>query len=81
MVPHVCGGRMRTMGELSIYHWLVVLAIVVLLFGGRKIPDLMKGLGEGIRSFKGALSGDTNLPVSTNAISEKDKRQRQIDKD
>jgi len=45
------------MGEFSIYHWLIVLLIVVLLFGGRKIPELMKGLGEGIRSFKTGLDG------------------------
>ena len=34
------------MGEFSIFHWLVVLAIVLILFGGRKIPEVMKGLGE-----------------------------------
>jgi sec-independent protein translocase protein TatA len=48
------------MGEFSIYHWLVVLAIVLLLFGGRRISELLKGLGEGIRSLKTELSGDTN---------------------
>ncbi len=31
---------------------LVILAIVMLLFGAKRIPDLMKGLGEGVRSFK-----------------------------
>jgi sec-independent protein translocase protein TatA len=40
------------MGELSPLHWLVVLAVVMLFFGGRRIPELMKGLGEGVRSFK-----------------------------
>lgn len=40
------------MGELSPIHWLIVLAIIVLLFGGKKIPEVMRGLGEGIRSFK-----------------------------
>lgn len=45
------------MGEFSIYHWLVVALIVILLFGGRKIPEMMKGMGEGIRSFKEGLSG------------------------
>ena len=46
------------MGEFSPFHWLVVLAVVVLLFGGKKIPELAKGLGEGIRNFKTALKGD-----------------------
>jgi sec-independent protein translocase protein TatA len=44
-------------GELSIYHWLIVLFVVILLFGGRKIPELMRGLGEGIRSFREGKSG------------------------
>jgi sec-independent protein translocase protein TatA len=35
---------------------LVILVIILLLFGGRKIPELAKGLGEGIRSFKKAVS-------------------------
>lgn len=50
------------MGELSIFHWLVVLAVVLLLFGGRKIPEVMKGLGEGIRSFKDGMSGTNQAP-------------------
>jgi sec-independent protein translocase protein TatA len=37
---------------------LIVLGIAVLLFGGRKIPEVAKGLGEGIRNFKSALKGD-----------------------
>ena len=47
------------MGEFSIFHWLVVLAIVLIFFGGRRIPEVMKGLGEGIRSFKEGISGAT----------------------
>jgi sec-independent protein translocase protein TatA len=48
------------MGEFSIFHWLVVLAIVLILFGGRKIPEVMRGLGEGIRNFKEGMSGAHN---------------------
>ena len=46
------------MGEFSPIHWMIVLAIILLLFGGRKIPELAKGLGEGIRNFKTALKSD-----------------------
>jgi sec-independent protein translocase protein TatA len=46
------------MGELSPIHWLIVLAIVVLLFGGKKIPEVMRGLGEGINAFKAGMRGD-----------------------
>jgi sec-independent protein translocase protein TatA len=45
------------MGEFSIFHWLVVLAIVLIFFGGRRIPEVMRGLGEGIRSFREGMSG------------------------
>jgi sec-independent protein translocase protein TatA len=45
------------MGEFSPIHWLIVLAVILLLFGGRKIPELARGLGEGIRSFKEGMSG------------------------
>ncbi len=37
---------------------LLIVAIVLLLFGGRKIPELMKGLGQGMREFKKASRGD-----------------------
>lgn len=51
------------MGEFSIFHWLVVLAIVLIFFGGRRIPEVMKGLGEGIRNFKEGMSGTTQPTV------------------
>ena len=57
------------MGEFSIFHWLIVLAVVLIFFGGRRIPEVMKGLGEGIRSFKEGMSGaaasqtQTQVPV------------------
>ena len=37
---------------------LVILGVAVLLFGGKKIPEVAKGLGEGIRTFKESLKGD-----------------------
>jgi sec-independent protein translocase protein TatA len=37
---------------------LVILGVAVLLFGGKKIPEVAKGLGEGIRNFKSALKGE-----------------------
>jgi sec-independent protein translocase protein TatA len=45
------------MGEFSVYHWLIVLVLVILLFGARGIPELMRGLGQGIHSFKQELHG------------------------
>jgi len=38
-------------------EWVLIVLVVVLLFGGRKIPELMKGLGQGISEFKKAKDG------------------------
>jgi sec-independent protein translocase protein TatA len=40
---------------------LVIALIVLLLFGGKKIPELMKGLGKGVKSFKDGMNEVTNL--------------------
>jgi sec-independent protein translocase protein TatA len=37
-------------------EWFIILAVVLLLFGGKKIPELMRGLGKGIREFNNARS-------------------------
>jgi sec-independent protein translocase protein TatA len=42
---------------LSVPHLLIILVIVLVFFGGRRIPEVMKGLGEGIRSFKEGMHG------------------------
>jgi sec-independent protein translocase protein TatA len=47
---------------------LVILAVAVLLFGGKKIPELAKGLGEGIRNFKTALKGDPEKPPAVEVV-------------
>ncbi len=56
-----------SMGEMSPIHWLIVLAIIVLLFGGKKIPEVMRGLGEGIRNFREGMhnTGPTAPPSNT----------------
>ncbi len=43
------------MGEMSPWHWLLVIAIALLLFGTTKFAAVGKGLGEGIRNFKAAM--------------------------
>jgi sec-independent protein translocase protein TatA len=42
------------MGNFGITEIILILLVVVLLFGGRKIPELMKGLGQGMKEFKKA---------------------------
>jgi len=50
---------------------ILIVAIILLLFGGRKIPELMRGLGEGIKEFKKASKGDDEKPNSDNTPIEK----------
>lgn len=53
------------MEALSIPHLLIILLIVLVFFGGRRIPDVMKGLGQGIREFKDGMRGpDTSVQNS-----------------
>lgn len=46
------------LGVFGPWQVVIILAIVVLLFGGKKIPELMKGLGKGVKEFKDASKGD-----------------------
>jgi sec-independent protein translocase protein TatA len=51
------------MGSFSIWHWLIVLVVVLLLFGRGKIPELMGDVAKGIKSFKkGMTEEDTTTP-------------------
>jgi len=49
------------MGMPSMPELLIILAIVVLLFGAKKIPDLAKGVGKGIKDFKKAVKEDETV--------------------
>ncbi|WP_297370913.1 twin-arginine translocase TatA/TatE family subunit [Acidocella sp.] len=46
------------MGGLSIWHWLVVLVVVLLVFGTGKVSNLMGEFGKGIKNFKQAINED-----------------------
>ncbi|MCZ2443044.1 MAG: twin-arginine translocase TatA/TatE family subunit [Flavobacteriales bacterium] len=46
------------LGQFGPWQAVLVIAVVLLLFGGRKIPELMKGLGRGVREFKEGVKGE-----------------------
>lgn len=54
MLP-VCG-----FGPFGFQELAVILIIALLLFGGRRIPEIARGLGEGIRGFRSALKGEND---------------------
>ena len=51
-------------------EWLIILLVIIILFGAKKIPELMRGLGSGIREFKNAANsnddkdGKNDMPKS-----------------
>lgn len=51
------------MGEFSIWHWMVVLLVVLLLFGGGKVSGLMGDLAKGIKAFKQNMADDETKPA------------------
>jgi sec-independent protein translocase protein TatA len=55
-------------------HLLIVAIVILVLFGGRKIPELMRGLGEGVRGFKEGMSGNSqssSTPTQTTPPADK----------
>ena len=57
------------MGNLGATEIILILLVVVLLFGGRKIPELMKGIGQGMKEFKKASKYD---PADDKEVSNKE---------
>jgi sec-independent protein translocase protein TatA len=56
------------MGSFSIWHWLIVLAIIVLVFGTKKLSNLGKDLGSAVKGFKDGIKTDDATPK----VAEKD---------
>jgi len=56
------------MGSLSIWHWLVVIVVVMLLFGRGKISDLMGDVANGIKAFKKGMAEDDKPAEKTEPV-------------
>ena len=61
------------MGKFGPTEIILILAIVVLFFGGKKIPELMKGLGKGVKEFKDASKGENTTADTSTEISKEEK--------
>lgn len=62
-------------GNLGTGEFLIIALIVLLLFGGKKIPELMRGLGKGVKSFKDGMSDvEKEIKDVDNQISSNDKK-------
>lgn len=58
------------LGNLRGWEWIIIVLVILLLFGGKKIPELMRGLGKGVHSFKQGLQDakdEINRPVDTDS--------------
>ena len=44
------------LGNIHGWEWIIILVVILLLFGGKKIPELMRGLGKGVSEFKKGLN-------------------------
>ena len=51
------------MGSLSIWHWLIVLVVVMLVFGTKKIGNMGSDIGKAVKGFKDGVKGDDDKPA------------------
>ena len=56
------------MGSFSIWHWIVVIGVVLLLFGRGKISDLMGDVAQGIKAFKKGMQDDDKVAEKTDPV-------------
>jgi sec-independent protein translocase protein TatA len=54
------------MGKLGMTEIILIIAVLLLFFGGRKIPEFMKGLGQGMKEFKKAAKGEEEQNTNLN---------------
>ncbi len=59
------------MGSFSVWHWLIVLVVVLIFFGRGKIPELMGDVAKGIKSFKKGMAEDETEDTKSNTVEHK----------
>jgi sec-independent protein translocase protein TatA len=68
------------MGPLGMPELLIIAVIIIILFGARRIPEVAKGLGEGIRNFKTGMRGDAPHEIDDRKYSADNSRYRDDDR-
>ncbi len=63
--------NMLFIGGLGMQEILLILLVVLIFFGGKKIPEMMRGLGQGVRSFKEGMEGTSDKKAEETADKEK----------
>lgn len=62
------------MGSMSLIHWIIVLVIVVLIFGTKRLPNIGKDLGDAMRGFKKGMQGEETPPADKRLGNDEEKK-------
>ena len=65
------------MGTFSIWHWLLVLLIIIVIFGTKKIKTIGQDLGEALKNFKQALRDDKTIDKNNNSSIDKENKPKE----
>ncbi|MBN2173683.1 MAG: twin-arginine translocase TatA/TatE family subunit [Bacteroidales bacterium] len=60
------------LGIIGPWQIVLIVLVVLLLFGGKKIPELMRGLGKGVREFKDGINPDSDKKPDNDAVQKKE---------
>jgi len=58
------------LGNMGGSEWILIIVVVLIFFGGKKIPELMRGMGRGVKEFKDGMSGKDETPTRENKPAE-----------
>ena len=64
--------QIQVAGFLGGYEWILIIVAILLLFGGKKIPELMRGMGRGVREFKDGINPDEQANKDNDSVEKKD---------
>ena len=64
------------LGGIGIQEILVILLIVLLFYGGKKVPEMMRGLGQGVKAFKDGMNETTKVVESSDTPEETDSAEK-----